>query len=62
MVLMPQITTAIGQRESEAKFVALIKNAANLLVGKHNIVEHKSYQGLRHGWLNHIFQLAGVLY
>jgi hypothetical protein len=61
MVLMPQITTAIGERESEAKFVARIENAKNLLVGKYNIAEHKAYQGLQHGRLNRIFELARVL-
>jgi hypothetical protein len=58
---MPQITTAIGEWESESKFVVHVKNAPNLLVSKYNITEHKAYQGLRHEWLNHIFQLAGVL-
>jgi hypothetical protein len=62
MVLMPQITTAIGEWESEAKFVACVENAKNPLVGKYNIAEHKTYQGLQHGWLNRIFMLARVLY
>jgi hypothetical protein len=61
MVSMPQITTTIREWESEAMFVARIENAANLLVGKYNIAEHKTYQGLRHGWLNCTFELAGVL-
>jgi hypothetical protein len=52
MVLMPQITAAIIEWESEAKFVAHVKNAVNLLVGNYNIVEHKAYLGLRYGWLN----------
>jgi hypothetical protein len=34
IVLMPQITTAIGQWESEATFVARIEKAANELVGR----------------------------
>jgi hypothetical protein len=33
LVPMPQITVAIGGRESEAKFVARIKDAENELVG-----------------------------
>jgi hypothetical protein len=61
MVTMPQITAAIGERESKSKFVVRIENAANLLVGKYNIAEHKAYQELRHGRLNYIFELAGVL-
>jgi hypothetical protein len=41
-VPMPQITAAIGERESEAKFVAWIENVVNLLVGKYNIAKHKA--------------------
>jgi hypothetical protein len=36
-------------------------NATNLLVGNYNIPEHNTYKGLRHGRLNHVFELAGVL-
>jgi hypothetical protein len=61
MVLMPLITVTIMEWESEAKFVAHVENAANLLVGNYNIVEHKAYQGLRYSRLNHIFELARVL-
>jgi hypothetical protein len=43
MVLMPLITAANGEQESEAKFVARIKNAVNLLAGNYNIAEHKAY-------------------
>jgi hypothetical protein len=32
-VLMPQITTFIRERESEAKFLVRIEDAANELVG-----------------------------
>jgi hypothetical protein len=39
-----------------------IVNVANLLVGNYNVAEHNAYQGLRHGRLNHIFELARVLY
>jgi hypothetical protein len=39
-----------------------IVNVANLLVGNYNVVEHNAYQGLRHGRLNRIFELARVLY
>jgi hypothetical protein len=46
MVPMPQITAAIGERKSEAKFVARVENVTNLLVGKYNIMEHKAYQRL----------------
>jgi hypothetical protein len=61
MVLMPLITITIMEWESEAKFVAHVENAANLLVGNYNIVEHKAYQGLRYSRLNRIFELARVL-
>jgi hypothetical protein len=60
MVPMPQITVAIEERDSEAKFVVCVENVTNMLVGKYNIVEHKAYQGLRHGRLNRIFELARV--
>jgi hypothetical protein len=36
-------------------------NAANLLVGKYNVVEHNAYTRLQHGRHNRIFELAGVL-
>jgi hypothetical protein len=61
MVSMPQIIAAIGEWESEAKFVACVENAVNLLVGNYNIAEHNADQGPRHGWLNRIFELVGVL-
>jgi hypothetical protein len=61
LVLMPQITATIGEWRSEAQFMASIEDAANLLVGKYNTVEHTAYQGLRHRRLNHIFELAGIL-
>jgi hypothetical protein len=40
---MLQITAAIGERESEAKFVAHIEDATNELVGQYNITEHNAY-------------------
>jgi hypothetical protein len=49
MVLMPQITTSIGERESEAQFVAHVVDVANQLIGKYSIMEDNAYQGLRHG-------------
>jgi hypothetical protein len=61
VVSMPQITAAIRDQESEAKFVARIEDAANELVGLYNIAEHNACQGLRHGRLNRIFELARVL-
>jgi hypothetical protein len=48
-VPMPQVTTAIRERESGARFVACIEKAANELVGRYNLAEHKAYQGLCHG-------------
>jgi hypothetical protein len=61
VVLMPKVTPTIGAQESEAAYEKRIWNAANLLVGKYNIAEHNAYKGLHHRWLNHMFQLAGVL-
>jgi hypothetical protein len=61
LVLMPQITATIGEWGSEAQFVVCIEDAANLLVGRYNIAEHTAYQGLQHGRLNRIFELAGIL-
>jgi hypothetical protein len=46
---MPQISTAIAERESPAKFVACIEKASNELVFWYNLAEHNAYQGLRHG-------------
>jgi hypothetical protein len=62
VVLMPQVNTVIGTKESGAEFEARIRNATNLLVGKYNVAEYNAYQGLRHGRLNHVFELAEVLY
>jgi hypothetical protein len=61
IVPMPQITTAIRQRESEATFVAWIEKAMNELVDWYNIDEHNAYLGLRYGRFNHIFKLARTL-
>jgi hypothetical protein len=58
---MPQIDTAIGERESSAKFAARIEKAANELIGWYNLAEHKAYKGLCHGWVNHVFELANFL-
>jgi hypothetical protein len=46
---MPQISTAIAERESPAKFVTCIEKASNELVGWYNLAEHNAYQGLHHG-------------
>jgi hypothetical protein len=61
MVSMPQISIAIGEQESGARFVARVEDAVNLLVGNYSIAEHKEYQELRYGRLNRIFELAGIL-
>jgi hypothetical protein len=61
VVLMPQVTAIIGAQESGAEFEARITNAMNLLVGNYNITEHNACQELRHGWVNHIFELVRVL-
>jgi hypothetical protein len=49
IVSVPQNGTAIRERESGAKFVARIEKAANELVGRYNLAEHKAYKGLHHG-------------
>jgi hypothetical protein len=49
IVVTPWITTAIGQRESEAMFVAWIEKVAHELVGRYNITKHNAYQGLQYG-------------
>jgi hypothetical protein len=60
IVPMPKVTLAIGAKEIESVFETWIVNAANLLVGKYNVVEHNDYTELWHGRLNHAFELAGV--
>jgi hypothetical protein len=60
-LLMPQIDAAIRERESGDRFAARIEIAANELVGWHNIAEHKACQGLHHGWISRVFELAGFL-
>jgi hypothetical protein len=45
LVPMLQITATIGEWESEAQFVPRIEKAANELIGRYNLVEHKAYQG-----------------
>jgi hypothetical protein len=46
VVPMSQVDTVIGTEESGAEFEAHIRNATNLLVGKYNVAEHNTYQGL----------------
>jgi hypothetical protein len=58
---MPRIGTAIGEQESGAKLASHIEKAANELVGRYNLVEHKAYKGLHHGQLNRVFELARFL-
>jgi AmiR/NasT family two-component response regulator len=41
--------------------VAHIEDATNELVARYNISEHTAYQGIRHGWLNRVFELAIIL-
>jgi hypothetical protein len=36
-------------------------NAASLLVSNYNITKHNAYNGLWHGRLNRVFELAGIL-
>jgi hypothetical protein len=43
-------------------FEVRIVSATSLLVGNYNITEHNAYKGLRHGRLNRVSELAGVLY
>jgi hypothetical protein len=43
VVLMPQVDTVIGTKESGAEFEVRVVNAVNLLVGKYNVAEHNAY-------------------
>jgi hypothetical protein len=61
MMPMPNVTPTIGKQKSEAAFKAWIVATANLLVGNYCMMELNSCMGLRHGLLNHVFELAGVL-
>jgi hypothetical protein len=56
-----QFNLAIGTKETEVTFETQIVNAANLLVGNYNVVEHNAYTGLQHGRLNRAFELASAL-
>jgi hypothetical protein len=58
---MPKFTLAIGVKETESTFETRIVNAAKLLVGKYNVLEHNAYTKLRRGQLNRVFELAGML-
>jgi hypothetical protein len=58
---MPQIDATIREWESGDKFAVHIEKAANKLVGRYNIAEHKAFQGLHHGQINRVFELAGFL-
>jgi hypothetical protein len=49
MVSMPQISIAIGEQESGARFVGRVEDDVNLLVGNYSIAEHKEYQELGYG-------------
>jgi hypothetical protein len=62
LVPMPQVTPFIGAQELGLTFEVRIVTAACLLVGNYNIVEHNVCKGLRHGQLNRMFELAGMLY
>jgi hypothetical protein len=61
VVRMRQVTLVIGAQELGSAFEVRIAIAACLLVGNYNIVEHNAYQGIRHGRLNRVFELAGEL-
>jgi hypothetical protein len=61
VVPMPQVTHVIVVQELGVTFEAWIVNAASLLMGNYNITKHNAYKGLRHGRLNQVFELAGVL-
>jgi hypothetical protein len=61
VVLMPQATPIIQAQELASTFEARIGTDAYLLVGNYNIIEHNAYKGLRHGWLNRVSELAGML-
>jgi hypothetical protein len=59
---MPKVTAVIGEQEVGAAFEARIAAAANQLIENYCVVEHNSCMTLRHGRLNHIFELVGVSY
>jgi hypothetical protein len=60
VVPKPQVTSVIGAQGLGSTFEARIVIAACLLVGNYNIVDHNAYEGLHHGRLNRVFELAGV--
>jgi hypothetical protein len=62
MVPMPKVTPIIVKQESEAAFEAQIVAASSLPVGNYCITENNTYMGLRHGRINHVFDLSGVHY
>jgi hypothetical protein len=62
VVPMPKVTPMIGKKESEAAFEVWIVQAANQQLGNYCMTEDNSCTGLLHGWLNHVFELAGVPY
>jgi hypothetical protein len=61
MVPMPKVTPTIRKHESEEAFIAWIIVATNLLVGNYCLMKHNACIRLRHGQLNHVFELVGVL-
>jgi hypothetical protein len=60
VVPKPQVTSVIGAQGLGSTFEARIVITACLLVGNYNIVDHNAYEGLHHGRLNRVFELAGV--
>jgi hypothetical protein len=62
VVPIPKVTPIIGKQQSGAAFKVWIIATSNLLVGNYCAMEHNTYMGLRHGRLNHIFELAGLPY
>jgi hypothetical protein len=63
IVPMPKVIPAIGEREAGETFEAQIVLAVGQLVGNYSSSEHRTCsKELRHGRLNHVFELVGVSY
>jgi hypothetical protein len=58
---MPKAIPNVGTKELVAAFKTWIMNATSLLVSMYNVMDNNAYTSLRHGWLNRVFELAGML-
>jgi hypothetical protein len=62
VVPMPKVTATIKNQEMGSDFEARIAATANQLVGNYSIMKHNACVMLQHGWLNRVFELAGMSY